>query len=145
MAEIRWKHSGHRLLLPIAVLPSVAADNPNAIEVVEALIDTGATGTGLRPDIAAALGVPGRGKRRVLTANGDMLVPEYRVRIGFYCGSFDEFPVPHGNPYVLEFGLLVHALREHFAYPMLIGMDVLSQCDLSLHRDGSALLSLPLT
>jgi hypothetical protein len=81
----------------------------------------------------------------VLTANGDMLVPEYRVRIGFYCGSFDEVPVPHGNPYVLEFGLLVHALREHFAYPMLIGMDVLSQCDLSLHRDGSALLSLPLT
>src|SRR5689334_3026272 len=125
MAEIRWRHSGHRLLLPVAVLPSAAADNPHAINVVDALIDTGATGTGLRPDIAAALAVPGRGKRRVVTANGDMLVPEYRIRIGFYCGDFPHDPLAEGSPYVLEFGLLVHALREHFAYAMLIGMDVL--------------------
>jgi hypothetical protein len=72
-----------------------------------------------------------------------MLVPEYRVRIGFYRGEFDEQPMPQGSPYVLEFGLLVHALREHFAYQMLIGMDVLSKCDLHLRRDGSAILSLP--
>jgi hypothetical protein len=143
MAEIRWNHTGHRLLLPIAVLPSAAAENCNAIKVVDALIDTGATGTGLRPDVAAALGVPGRGKRRVVTANGDMLVPEYRVRIGFYCGVFDEPPTAQGSPYVLEFGLLVHALREHFAYSVLIGMDVLSRCDLHLLRNRSAVLSLP--
>jgi hypothetical protein len=143
MAEIRWRHSGHRLLLPVAVLPSAAADNAHEIHVIHALIDTGATGTGLRPDVAAALAVPGRGKRRVVTANGDMLVPEYRIRIGFYCGIFDEQPLAQGNPYVLEFGLLVHALREHFGYAMLIGMDVLSYCDLRLGRDGSAALVLP--
>ena len=143
MAEIHWRHSGHRLLLPVAVLPSAAAENPHAIQVVDALIDTGATGTGLRPDIAAALKVPGRGKRRVVTANGEMLVPEYRIRIGFYCGMYDERPQAEGSPYVLEFGLLVHALREHFAYPMLIGMDVLSSCELHLRRDCSVTLSLP--
>lgn len=143
MAEVRWKHSGHRLVLPVAVLPSAAADNAQAIKVVDALIDTGATGTGLRPDIAAALHVPGRGKRRVVTANGDMLVPEYRVRIGFYCGQFENEPVAQGSPYVLEFGLLVHALREHFTYAMLIGMDVLSRCDLHLRRNGLAALTLP--
>ena len=143
MAEIRWKHSGRRLLLPVAVLPSAAAENPHDIEVVDALIDTGATGTGLRPDIAASLKVPGRGKRRVVTANGDMLVPEYRIRIGFYCGTFSDQPRADGSPYVLEFGLLVHALRENFAYPMLIGMDVLSSCDLHLRRDLSVLLRLP--
>jgi hypothetical protein len=125
------------------VLPSAAAENAHAIEVVDALIDTGATGTGLRPDIAAALGVPGRGKRRVVTANGDMLVPEYRIRVGFYCGAFEDRPRAEGSPYVLEFGLLVHALRENFAYAMLIGMDVLSNCDLHLRRDRTALLSLP--
>ncbi len=143
MAEIRWKHSGRRLLLPVAVLPSAAAENPHDIEVVDTLIDTGATGTGLRPDIAASLNVPGRGKRRVVTANGDMLVPEYRIRIGFYCGTFGDQPRADGSPYVLEFGLLVHALRENFAYPMLIGMDVLSSCDLQLRRDLSVLLRLP--
>jgi hypothetical protein len=143
MAEIRWLHSGHRLILPVAVLPSAAAENPQAIEVIDALIDTGATGTGLRPDVAAALNVPGRGKRRVVTANGDMLVPEYRVRIGFYCGNFEGQPSPSGSPYVLEFGLLVHALRDRFAYSMLIGMDVLSRCDLHLKPDRSAVLVLP--
>jgi hypothetical protein len=143
MAEIRWNHTSHRLILPVAVLPSAAAENAHAIEVVDALIDTGATGTGLRPDIAATLGVLGRGKRRVVTANGDMLVPEYRIRIGFYCGTFEGLPRAEGSPYVLEFGLLVHALRDHFAYPMLIGMDVLSSCDLHLRRDQSVVLSLP--
>jgi hypothetical protein len=78
-----------------------------------------------------------------MTANGDMLVPEFRIRLGFYSGTFDGEPIAQGNPYVLEFGLLAHALREQFAYPMLIGMDVLSRCDLHLCRDRSAALSLP--
>lgn len=101
MAEVRWKHSGNRLLLPVAVLPSAAVENAHAIELVDALIDTGATGTGLRLDVADRLNIPGRGKRRVVTAKGDMLVPEYRIRIGFYCGNFDEAPQAEGNPYVL--------------------------------------------
>src|SRR5689334_4437663 len=124
MGEIRWRHGGQRLLLPVAILPSAASDNAQAIQVIDALIDTGATGTGLRPDVADALQIPGRGKRRVLTANGDILVPEYRIRLGFYCGEFEGEPQAVGNPYVLEFGLLAHALRPMFPYAALIGMDV---------------------
>ena len=145
MGEIRWRHSGQRLVIPVAVFPSAIADNANQMEVVEALIDTGATGTGLRPDIAKRLSIPGRGRRRVMTANGDILVPEYRIRLGFYPGSFDAEALapPSQMPHVLEFGLLVHALRDHFSYAMLIGMDVLSQCDLILRRDGTAILAAP--
>ena len=143
MGEISWRHSGRQLLLPVAILPSIVADNAQSMELVDALIDTGATGTGLRPDIAEKLGIPGRGKRLVHTANGIMLVPEFRIRMGFYCGSFDGDPVATASPYVLEFGLLVHALRDQFAYPMLIGMDVISQCDLELRRDRTARLILP--
>ncbi len=145
MAEIRWRHSGQRLILPVAILPSLAAANSSQMEIVEALIDTGATGTGLRSDIAEKLQVLGRGRRRVLTANGDMLVPEYRIRLGFYPGEFAAEPeaAPTAMPHVLEFGLLVHALRAMFTYPLLIGMDVLSQCDLEIRRDRSAKLSIP--
>lgn len=145
MAEIRWRHPGQRLILPVAVLPSLAAPNAHAMDVVEALVDTGATGTGLRPDVAERLGIPGRGRRRVLTANGDILVAEYRVRLGFYPGIFDgpaEAPAAT-MPHVLELGLLVHALRDQFTYPLLIGMDVLSHCDLELRRDRSVRLVLP--
>lgn len=143
MGEVRWRHGGQRLLIPVAILPSVVAPNPQAIQVIDALLDTGATGTGLRPDIAAALSIPGRGKRRVLTANGDMLVPEYRIRLGFYCGRFESEPESVGSPFVLEFGLLAHALRDNFPYAALIGMDVLSKCELRLEQDNWATLTLP--
>jgi hypothetical protein len=145
MAEIRWRHSGQRLVLPVTVLPSVAAANSTAMEIVEALIDTGATGTGLRPDVADRLQIPGRGRRRVQTANGDILVPEFRIRLGFFPGVFEsEADRPAaGMPHALEHGLLVYSLREFFTYPLLVGMDVLSQCDLELRRDRSARLVLP--
>ena len=145
MAEIRWRHAGQRLVLPVAVLPSLAAPNSSQMEIVEALIDTGATGTGLRPDVARRLEIPGRGRRRVLTANGDILVPEYRIRLGFYPGTFEgePNPPPTAMPHVLELGLLAHALRDLFTYPLLIGMDVLNQCDLEILRDRTVRLVLP--
>lgn len=145
MAEIEWRHEGKRLVLPVAVLPSTVAINSQALDLTEALIDTGATGTGLRPDVANRLGILGRGRRRVLTANGDILVPEYRIRLGFYPGSYEaEALAPPGLlPYILDLGLLAHALHEHFPYAMLIGMDVLRHCDLSIRKDRSARLVLP--
>ena len=145
MAEINWRHEGKRLVLPVAVLPSLVADNSHALDLTEALIDTGATGTGLRPDVAYRLGIQGRGRRRVLTANGDILVPEYRIRLGFYAGSYEsEAQAPSGEmPYILDLGLLAHALHEHFPYAMLIGMDVLQHCDLSILRHRTAKLVLP--
>jgi hypothetical protein len=145
MAELRWQHEGQRLVLPIAILPSLAAANSNEIVIVEGLIDTGATGTGLRPDIAERLALKARGRRRVLTANGDMLVAEYRLRIGFFPGQFEgPAGMPQASfPTVLDFGILAHALHPMFSYELLIGMDVLSRCDLTLRRDRSVELVLP--
>ena len=145
MAEVTWRHQGQRLVIPVAVLPSTVADNASQIEIVEGLIDTGATGTGLRSDVAERLSLRGRGRRRILTANGDILVPEYRLRIGFFPGGYDgpaEAPST-AYPVVLDFGILAHALRPIFPYALLIGMDVIHRCDLSILRDHSARLTLP--
>lgn len=145
MAEISWLHEGARLVLPVAILPSLVAPNASQIEIVEGLIDTGATGTGLRPDIVGKLALAGRGRRRILTANGDILVPEYRLRLGFFPGCFDgPAQAPATTfPHVLDFGILAHALRPIFPYALLIGMNVLSRCDLDLRRDRTARLSMP--
>lgn len=108
------------------------------MELVEALVDTGATGTGVRPDVPLKLGIGGRGRRLVSTANGDMLVPEFRIRLGFYPGTFDGLAEASTTamPVVLDFGINAHALRDGFSYPLLIGMDILSQCDLAMSRNG---------
>lgn len=145
MAEVAWRHEGQRLVIPVAILPSAVAANASQIEIVEGLIDTGATGTGLRPDVAERLSLRGRGRRRILTANGDMLVPEYRLRIGFFPGCYEgsaEAPTT-AFPVVLDFGILAHALRPIFPYALLIGMDVLHRCDLTINRDCTAKLTLP--
>lgn len=132
-------------MLPVAVLPSLVAPNATAMEIVEGLVDTGATGTGLRPDVAERLGIVGRGRRRVLTANGDMLVPEFRVRLGFFPGRFDGAAevAPASFPHVLDFGLLVHALLPNFVYPILIGMDVLRRIEIHMKTDATVRMVLP--
>ena len=145
MAEISWRHDGSRLVLPVAILPSAVASNASQLEIVDGLIDTGATGTGLRPDIAERLSLPARGRRQIMTANGDIIVPEYRLRMGFYPGAYaGPAQAPSAAfPTVLDFGILAHALRPIFPYALLIGMDVLHRCDLFLTRDRLAKLVLP--
>ena len=145
MAEVWWRHEGQRLVIPVAILPSTVADNASQIEIIEGLIDTGATGTGLRSDVAERLALRGRGRRRILTANGDILVPEYRMRIGFFPGHNDGPAVapPSEFPVVLDFGILAHALSPNFPYALLIGMDVLHRCDLTILRNHTAKLVLP--
>lgn len=145
MAEVEWRHEGQRLVIPVAILPSSVATNASQIEIVEGLIDTGATGTGLRPDVAERLSLRGRGRRRILTANGDILVPEYRLRIGFFPGAYNGPAEAQSSvfPVVLDFGILAHALRPIFPYALLIGMDVLHRCDLTILRDRTAKLVLP--
>ena len=133
------------MVIPVAILPSIVAPNATQIEIVEGLIDTGATGTGLRTDVAERLALLGRGRRRILTANGDILVPEYRLRIGLFPGTFEGPAMAPSNafPTVLDFGILAHALRPIFPYAVLLGMDVLHRCDLFLLRDRTARLVLP--
>ena len=51
MPGIEWRHNRERLLLPIVILPGYNSPNPSASLSTEGLLDTGATGTGIRRDI----------------------------------------------------------------------------------------------
>jgi hypothetical protein len=44
---------------------------------------------------------------------------------------------------VLEGGLLAFETRPDFGHDVLIGMDVIGQCDLRISKDGTARLDLP--
>lgn len=144
MPQIRWRHDRNRLLLPVVVLASLNAPNPHLSVRTTGLLDTGATGTGIRPDLADELQLPPRGQRRVHTANGFLMASEYLLRIGFVCGDYEEpnFVSDQHMPYVLEGQVLGFELQRGFPYPLLIGMDVLGRSDLSINRDGRATLVL---
>ncbi|WP_222926984.1 aspartyl protease family protein [Sphingomonas gilva] len=108
------------------------------------LIDTGPTGTGIRADVAEALELRAKGQRRVHTANGMMMAAEYLVRIGFVCGDYrdPDFVADRHQPYVLDKQYTGFALQKGVRLPLLIGMDILGEADLSLYRDGDARLHL---
>ncbi len=109
-----------------------------------ALLDTGATGTGVRADIVEALGLPPKGQRRVGTANGMIWATELPFRIGFVTGDhrIAPFDPETQQPYVLDRHVSGFELQRGFDYAVLVGMDVLGQCDLHILRDGTAELTI---
>lgn len=144
MPEIRWRHNRERLVLPVRILPGYSSENPSDSMKVDGLLDTGATGLGIRGDVAEQLGLRPKGQRRVLTVSGDMMAPEYVVRVGFVVGDYTDptFLPDQQFPFVLEREIAAFGLRSRFSYPVLIGMAILGWADLTLARNGLASLSI---
>ncbi|MEH3158884.1 MAG: aspartyl protease family protein [Sphingomonas taxi] len=132
-------------MLPVAVWPGLHSDNPLESIRQEGLLDTGATGTGIRADIASKLRLRQKGQRRVATANRLIYAAEYVIRIGFLAGDLtdSDFRPDMHQPYVLEHELIAFELHAGFAHPVLIGMDVIAAGDLTVSRNGNAEFILP--
>ncbi len=145
MATVEWRHSRKRLILPVVVMAPVAATNPNLSIRVEGLLDTGATGSGIHPRLVDELGLERKGQRVIATANGEIVAAEVMHRIGFIAGDYtdpDFLPDQH-LPYIFDRSIIAFELQQGFGYAILIGMDVIGQCDLAVQRDGTASLRLP--
>lgn len=114
--------------------------NPSESVHTNGLLDTGATSTGISREVIERLELSPKGRRRLGTANGEIMASEYFIRVGFVCGdyrdsSFDPRSVP---PFVLDREISAFELQPSVSYPVLIGMDVIGASDLTIRRDGSA-------
>lgn len=146
MRRIEWRHDRRQLFLPVAVMPSSSAANHSHSATVTALLDTGATKTGLRPDFITTLGLEKRDRAPVQTANGTRLADLFLARLGFWpleAGDDVAAKVASELPYVLDREFLVQSLLPDFPHQMLLGMDVLGMCEFRMSSDGGAELVLP--
>lgn len=136
MSQISWKHDGKRILLPVSIL---RADNPSDLTSVPAmaLVDTGATVSGIDQKIADALGLHPIGKRPVHTAHGLGQIDRYLFRIGLVPDGSQESALPFIFDEIYGLGL---SGSEHFT--ALIGMDILHRCDFSIDRHRNCRLVL---
>ena len=81
MSRFEWRHDGRRVFVPILILrPSPASDITH--RRVSALLDTGATATGIARRFAVELGLSGRGKKRLISAQGAGYAERYLFRVG---------------------------------------------------------------
>lgn len=134
--RIDFRHDGCRIVLPVLILkpsPSVSFDGYRGM----ALVDTGSTATGITRRAARNLGLVGRGKRLLGSAQGEGQAERYLFRLGVHGG--DDSPT---LPYVFD-DVIGFELVDSFRFDALIGMDILGQCDFEVRRQGIGALSVP--
>jgi hypothetical protein len=134
MSAIEWRHSRNRILIPLLIFPPDPHDL--RLREVTALLDTGATTSAITGDVARSLDLRVIGKRPVASAHGDAQVERYLFRIGLQPRS----EAGSAFPYLFE-AIDGFQIRTGFAFDAILGMDILSQCDFQMRRNGDCLLT----
>ncbi len=135
MSIIRVKHDSRRIVIPILLLAPFPPNNLSGIETT-ALLDTGATTSGITPRIVKQLELEDRGKRPLGSARGESQVERHLFRVGFKSAGEDN---ENSFPYIFE-SVMGFALTDSFQLDALIGMDILSQCDFHMQKSGDCTL-----
>ena len=123
---IEWRHDGSRLVVPVIVYPPLTGSTFEGIAGT-ALIDTGSTTTGVTARIAQKLGLRSIGKRLISTVGGEKHIDRYIFRIGLDGGIADDDAPTF--PYIFE-DVVGFELLDSFSFDVLLGMDILRQCEL---------------
>ena len=131
MSVLEWRREASRVVVDVLVLRPDPPHDLTAVPV-RALLDTGATTSGVTRAVAQQLGLQSVGKRPVGTAGGVIIVDRYLFRIGL--------PIDGPLPFIFD-ELAGFELLESANYGAVLGMDVLRRCDFEMRRDGCCRLS----
>lgn len=131
MSEIEWRREPRRVLLPIAILAPEPVTDLTSV-TARALVDTGSTTSGVSGRIAHQLRLPRLGKRPLTSAHGEGQVERFLFRVAL---ALEGATLPFIFGEVMGF-----ELKGDFAFDALLGMDILSQCDLVMERSGRCAL-----
>ncbi|UVO50980.1 aspartyl protease family protein [Sphingomonas sp. SUN019] len=127
---IEWRRTGRRIVLDIDILRPDPATDLTAVRVV-ALLDTGATSSGVAKRIADELRLPSIGKEPINTAGGTILAERFLFRVAF--------PISGSFPHVFD-DITGFELTDHGSFQAVLGMDVLCRCDFTMQRNGDCTL-----
>lgn len=130
--SLEWRRERSRILVDVVILRPDPPSDLTSLSV-RALLDTGATTSGVSRSVAERLGLPSVGKRPVGTAGGLILVDRYLFRIGFATAG--------GLPFIFD-EIAGFELVEMTNFEAVLGMDVLGRCDFEMRRDGACILRL---
>lgn len=136
MLALEWKRESRRVLLPVQILRPFPVTELTGVGAT-ALVDTGSSVSGIASGLARRLGLHGRGKRPLISAQGEGQVERYAFRIGFQPDHPRE-DAPR-FPFVFEEVIGIE-LTNAFEFDALLGMDILRQCDFSMKRSGDCTL-----
>jgi hypothetical protein len=131
MLRIEWRRDQRRIVIPVSILAPAPASDLTGVQG-RALLDTGSTTSGITKSVASTLGLVGRGKRPLGSAQGEGQAERYLFRIGVAPDTPAGAPA---FPFIFE-EVIGFELSNSFQFEALIGMDILNQCDFVMERDG---------
>lgn len=136
MRELSFRIGRRRCLLPVAVLRPGDQSDLNFITAT-ALLDTGATVSGVGPRVIDQLALLTSGKNRLGSATDEVFVDYYLFRLGLF--ATDQLVLDQLGPGDLPFlfdEIDGFSWVRAMDFDVILGMDVLSRCDVTLDRRG---------
>lgn len=135
MSVIEWEREPRRVILPVLILAPYPITDLSGV-AAKALLDTGSSVSGVARRVAESLGLVRLGKRPLTSAQGQGQVERYAFRVGVRPDRGSPSPV---FPFVFDEVIGIE-LTNALEFDALVGMDLLSQCDFAMTRDGSCSL-----
>lgn len=136
MRGLEIRRRGSRYLLPVAILrPSTPSDLTTF--AATALLDTGATVSGVGPRVIAELKLESYGKNRLRSATEEVFVDYYLFRVGLFTTE-QMIGAPIGEaslPFVID-EVDGFSWGRHADFDVILGMEILGKCDVTLNRNG---------
>jgi len=129
MYKLEGRHDGRRIIIPIQILVP-APEHDLTATAANALLDTGATNSGITPIIIEKLGLQSIGKRPLGSARAEEQVPRYLFRVGLEMTASER-----RFPFIFD-AIDGFELRNSVHFDALIGMDILRQCNFEMRHDG---------
>ena len=132
--RIEFEHDGSRLVVPVLILAPSPSTSFEGFQG-NALLDTGATATGITKKVAQALNLMPRGKLPMGYAQGEGQAERFLFRVGLHGAGHSPT-----LPYVFD-DVIGFELANSFRFDALIGMDILGKCDFEMLRSKKCSLS----
>lgn len=130
MRAIRARRDGRRILLPVAVFASRdPADFTH--EIYTGLLDTGATASWISNSIVERFDLVSVGKKPVVVATEIRQLSAFVFRLGLIGDNQPQTALPIVFAETVGF-----MIDQASGFDVLLGMDVLSETDFAMYRDG---------
>lgn len=139
---------GSQILINVAVLQpgdDIRKKYRSPKHAYKALVDTGATNTGISLKVAKNVGLLPQSKRTIITASQQVAVNVYNIdlhilieKVVHVVPKGGKIAKPHSQFSVLSSRLQVTEFPQATNFDVILGMDVLSECSLFISGNNGA-------
>lgn len=130
MRSISGQIENRRILLQVEVFSSLDPLDITSVSFM-ALLDTGATASWISRTVVDRFGFRAIGKKPVVVATEVRLRDSYAFRLGLHDSDAESVELPIVFAETIGF-----MIDQASGFDVLLGMDILSECDFSMERNG---------